>query len=266
VGFNPTQIVAGDFNGNGIEDFATWNLSTNVTVLLGTASGGFTAAVGSPFALETIGASTMAVGDFNGDGLQDLAVVNVANGSVNLLLGNGSGGFTRAPATAFSVNNAAAVAVGDFNGDGIEDLAVTTAYLTPANVHLVNVLFGNGSGGFSGSVPFVLETGSYYALVLADFNGDGFLDLAAANGSGGDITVLLGGLTPTGSVLSTSSPLTITFGQTVALTLAVSGSAIDFNAPTGSATFYDGTTVLGTASQNTAPYTFSALPQTMPDG
>jgi FG-GAP-like repeat len=68
---------------------------------------------------------SVAVGDFNGDGFQDLAVANAGSNSVSVVLDNGDGTFQTA------VNFGAgtfpgSVAVGDFNGDGIQDLAVTS--------------------------------------------------------------------------------------------------------------------------------------------
>ena len=94
--------------------------------------------------------------------------------------------------------------------------------------------------------------------MTGDFNGDGMQDLATANNSGNNVTVLLGSLSPTTSVLSTTSALTITLGASVPLSLAVSDTGTAFNAPTGTATFLDGGTTLGTASQNGTPYTFNA--------
>ncbi len=70
--------------------------------------------------------------------------------------------------------------------------------------------------------------------------------------------MLLGGLAATNSVLSTTSPLTISVGQAVPLSLTVAGSASAFSAPTGTVTFLDGTTVIGTAGQSASPYTLTA--------
>src|SRR5213592_817094 len=64
-----------------------------------------------------------AVGDFNGDGKQDLAVTNISTNSVSILLGNGNGTFG-APATFPVGSTPTSLAVGDFNGDGKQDLAV----------------------------------------------------------------------------------------------------------------------------------------------
>ena len=81
----------------------------------------------------------MAVGDFNGDGNQDVAVVN--NGGpnkVSILLGNGAGGFSSP--NAFPVGNVdpISVAVGDFDGDGKQDVAVANNVADNVSILLRN--------------------------------------------------------------------------------------------------------------------------------
>jgi len=97
-----SQIAVGDFNGDGIQDLATANQNdNNVTVLLGNGSGGFAPAAGSPFSAGSFPVSVV-VGDFNGDGIQDLATANQSSSNnVTILLGNGSGGYSAAPPTPF---------------------------------------------------------------------------------------------------------------------------------------------------------------------
>ena len=73
---------------------------------------------GSPF--------SVAPGDFNGDGIQDLAVANGRSNDVSVLLGNGDGTFQAAQAFGAG-GGPRSVAVGDFNGDGVPDLAVANA-------------------------------------------------------------------------------------------------------------------------------------------
>jgi hypothetical protein len=253
TGRAPTSLVVGDFNRDGIPDIATSDdyLTGTVTVLLGNGSGGFTAATGSPFATGP-GALYVVARDFNGDGILDLATANSTGNSVTVLLGNGSGGFTAEAPFAVGTGPSSLVA-GDFNGDGIPDLAAANEMGGS-----VTVLLGNGSGGFAAAAGSPFAAGaSPVSVAVGDFNGDGRPDLAAANFDGNNVTVLLGTLAGTSSLLSTTSPSTIGLGAAVPLSLAVSDSVTAFNAPTGTVTFLDGTTTIGTASQTTNPWTFS---------
>ncbi len=124
-----------------------------------------------------------AVGDFNGDGIPDLAVTNqgstylgLSDSTLSVLLGNGNGTFQ--PARNFAAGAGAySVVVADFNGDGILDLAIAEYFGT-------RVLLGNGDGSFQ--VPsFGYVTGRSTAVAVGDFNGDGPPDLAVANLFGG---------------------------------------------------------------------------------
>ncbi len=167
--------------------------SNNVTILLGNGTGGFTASTNSPFAVGKQPESVVA-GDFNGDGSQDLAVANINDNTVTVLLGNGQGGFAAAQGSPFAVGHQpASIGVGDFNGDGIQDLAVGNF-----KDSTVTVLLGNGAGGFTAASGGPLAVGTNPgAVAVADFNGDGFLDLATANYAnnatgGGNITVFFG--------------------------------------------------------------------------
>jgi Bacterial Ig-like domain (group 3)/FG-GAP-like repeat/FG-GAP repeat len=249
VGNSPASVAVGDFNRDGIQDLAIANSGDNtVTVLLGNGSGGFTPLAGSPFPVGPDPVSVV-VGDLNRDGFQDLAAADSHGNGVTLLLGNGSGGFTAAAQPFVAGNAPGSLVVADLNGDGIPDLAAANS-----SDGTVTVLLGNSSDAFTAAAhPFAVGTGPV-SVVTGDFNGDGIQDLAAAN-SDGTVTVLLGGPASSNSVLSTTAPPTIAPGQTVPLTLTVSSSA--FNPPTGTATFLDGSTVLGTATQNGSPYSFS---------
>ncbi len=256
VGAAPRWAAVGDFNGDGHPDLVTANQdSNNVTVLLGNGSGGFTEAPDSPF-LTGNHPIYVTVADFNGDGHPDLAIMNQADSTVTVLLGNGAGGFTAATGSPFTVGSQPyAAAVADFNGDGYPDLAVVN---TASNN--VTVLLGNGSGGFTAASGAFAVGSVPRDIALGDFNEDGRPDFATANSGSNDATVLLGGPGSTSATLSTTAGSTITYGTAVPLTLTVSDSGTSFNSsnlPTGTATFYDGSTPLGAATQTASPYSFS---------
>jgi hypothetical protein len=83
------------------------------------------------------------------------------------------------------------VAVADLNGDGIPDLAVANHGQSPSYAGTVSVLLGNGDGTFQAHKDYA--TGTYTTAVAAvDVNGDGVLDLVAANRSSDTVSVLLG--------------------------------------------------------------------------
>jgi hypothetical protein len=72
--------------------------------------------------MESVATSSLAVGDFNGDGMPDLVTANPGSDTVSVLLGNGDGSF--APKIDYALGMyPRSVAVGDFNGDGLPDLA-----------------------------------------------------------------------------------------------------------------------------------------------
>jgi hypothetical protein len=142
--------------------------------------------VGAPANYST-GANpqSIAVGDFNGDGIPDLVVANAGELTVSVFLGMGNGLFQ--PGQLFSSgSDPYAVAVADLNGDGIADLVVANSADST-----VSVLLGVGNGTFQNPVAY--PTGADpVSIVAADFNGDGIVDIATANFYDGDVTILLG--------------------------------------------------------------------------
>src|SRR6266851_2174943 len=135
---------------------------------------------------------SVAVGDFNGDGVQDLAVANFGSNDVSVLLGNGDGTF-QAPRNFGAGSFPDSVVVGDFNGDGVQDLAVANE--GSANV---SVLLGNPDGSFQ--APWNFAAGSSpRSVAVGDFNRDGLQDLAVANFGG----------PPNVSVLTNNTRLTL---------------------------------------------------------
>jgi hypothetical protein len=208
-----TALATADFNNDGNLDIAAareLTSSTNVSIFLGNGSGGFTAASGSPIAMTATRATSMAVGDFESVGIQDLAIANFTDNTVTILPGNGDGTFGSAlsvsvPGSPFSV------ATGDFNLDGQLDLV--TANNATGNV---TALLGNGDFTFQTAQNFSVDTGPL-GLAVGDFNGDKEPDLVTANNGGNSISTLLNASTAIHFVIS--APASVTAGTSFSITV-----------------------------------------------
>jgi len=177
------NVVTADFNGDGKLDLAVTDYYGLVRIFLGNGDGTFR--VGQTYAV--CNAHGSALGDFNRDGIVDLAIADAGCGEVTILLGNGDGTFRQAGVFSTGGNATFApysVAVGDFNGDGKLDLVTADELLGKASV-----LIGNGDGTFQTHVDYATQNDSRQ-VVTGDFNGDGTLDFAVSSSVG--VSVLLG--------------------------------------------------------------------------
>ena len=123
--------------------------------------------------------SAIAIGDFNGDGKPDIAVLNSGSNNVSILLNNGDGTFQ----TAKNFNAGGrfqTIVAADFNADGKLDLALFQPGDGNSVVGAVSILFGNGDGTLQAPKLASLSISSA-GMAAADFNGDKKADLILSN-------------------------------------------------------------------------------------
>lgn len=167
-------------------------------------------AVGSAFAgnFQTVSTYAMpatpgpiVLADFNHDGSLDIATSDGMS-LVYIVLNNGDGSF-KPPVGYAAGQDIFAIAVGDFNNDGNLDLVVTNR--TPYGLAkpgakgaasgciygCVTVLLGNGDGTFQPGVTYTAGSNAW-SVAVADFNGDGKLDIVSSNNFDNNVSVLVG--------------------------------------------------------------------------
>jgi VCBS repeat protein len=190
-GFDSPAIVATDLDNDGRLDLvighqiacftAPCTVARSITVLRGNGNGTF-----QPPREIVVGSGTakIAVGDFNRDGIKDLGLASDSS-RVYILIGAGDGTFIQQPTLTLTQDtlgvDATDIDVADFNGDTIQDLVVAIAL----NGSRTAILIGNGNGSFQ--PPSIITEPAvripqYQAV--ADYNGDGFQDLALSLGWG----------------------------------------------------------------------------------
>jgi hypothetical protein len=270
----PAVVEFGDATGNGKLDLFTetgaLDSSTDLytyslQMYLGNGDGTFGSALTPPvadnFNPPVAGEQTgqIVLADMNGDGKPDLVTLGTAsNGDSELAisLGNGDGTFQTPTKLDFAGGETSGygLAVADFNGDGKLDVAVT-GFNPPFDT---GIFLGNGDGTVQTFTPSGGTAQPSEAIYLLVFG-----PAQAANFSGSSLPGLFAGqavlinqgsstptLTPTTTTLSSSST-NISAGQSVTFTATVTASTT----PSGSVTFYDGTTALATNALNTSGVT-----------
>lgn len=181
-------ISAVDLNGDGAMDLAIGvyepvsGLSRVITAI-NSGTGTFSSIKTTTVAYRP---SEFRVGDFNNDGRTDLVYSDWSTDHSQVLLGNGSGGFSVLGATA-GVN-----AAGDFNGDGNDDLLIGS-----------QVRLGRGNGTFING-PNIAFGFAVADAEAADFNSDGFIDIFATD-KNGSFGVAFGSAAATFTQISTFS-------------------------------------------------------------
>lgn len=183
--------------------------------------------------------------DLNGDGKQDLVVLNGGDQTISVLLGNGDGTFQPAIAQPAGSSIVSTIAVADLVGDGKPDLAVSNG-----SANSVSIMLGNGNGTFQAAVQYNLTTSADF-VAIADFNGDKKPDLLVVSSGGpgtsnpttGTIAILLNNgdgtfqvpkTTTTGSYVGTTAFVAVgDFNNDGKLDVATANSAVPGNCING---------------------------------
>lgn len=182
VGGDPYRgMTVADANGDGHVDVITPN-PRSVSVQTGDGQGGFV----HGFVLESrdMPPFSTAAGDFNGDGLRDIASGSgESQGEVRVWLGLDEDGYSPASSSPYRIaEGPTAMTVSDVNSDGVDDIVVVS-------------YVGNGLAILLGGDPVeVIRIGledNPWNVASGDLNEDGLMDLVTTNDSGSRITVLL---------------------------------------------------------------------------
>lgn len=180
AGDGPLSAAAGDFNGDGNPDFAVTNHNTGangrrLSVFLGDGLGAFSHGFVGDGLTPGWRPYHLAVADFDGNGLSDIAAVNHDSNDVLIFLATGAGSFSDPQRLATDRGNPTGITVADFNGDFHADLMVCYDYYDR-----VNLLAGNGDGSFQSPQNWYLDSSrTQYQLRVGDLTGDGYPDLLA---------------------------------------------------------------------------------------
>jgi len=194
VGRKPTAIAVGQINTNTDSNlgFVVTNFDDNTySVFTGNGDGTFAQEKGSPFALPNVVANSeqgpvaVTITDFNGDGIQDLAIVNQTSNTVTVLKGNGDGTFSEFPKSPITVGKTpVALASGTLSGSTGPALAVVNQ-----SDNTMSVLLGNGDGTFTFSAQTPVAVSSTPSAVTFGTFLQGSNGIAVANSGSDTVSV-----------------------------------------------------------------------------
>lgn len=194
VGTAPKAIAVGDFKGDGVkDDIAVVNSTANsVAILLNDGSGVLTATNSGTWPTASDSLVGLAVGDFDGNSSDDIAVARNGVGKAQLFFANGIGTFSTGGSEVAVGAGPNALAAADLNNDGISDLAVVNG-----SDATVSIIPGRRGSPLSVSSTYAVttpadNTANPLAITVADLNRDGIMDIAVANGTKESLSVLNG--------------------------------------------------------------------------
>jgi len=173
-------LAVGDFNGDDVADFAAGGRNNWTYIFVGGSVSGVPDGTFTPGEAYRSSAGFVAAGDYNADGITDLATVW---GEPTILLGNGSGGrgdgtfrdgiFNYQPPTTYC-----SPVITDWNGDGIADLATNALRGSPYVWEGQTATPGVPNGRFLLTAGTAPSDSTGYGLTACDLDGDGMAELA----------------------------------------------------------------------------------------
>lgn len=196
VGRRPTAIALGQINTltDSNLGFVVTNADDNsYSVFTGNGDGTFTQVKGSPFALPNVVANSeqgpvaLTIADFNGDGIQDLAIVNKTSDTVTVLQGKGDGTFAEFPKSPITVGTSpVAIAAGSLSGSSGPALVVANQA-----DNTITVLLGNGDGTFGASTQSPVTVGTTPSAVAIGSFLQGSSGIAIANSGSDTVSIFV---------------------------------------------------------------------------
>jgi hypothetical protein len=186
-------LAVGHFHNANILDLVVTE-SNRIDVFLGNGDGSFQAPVPYNVGMDPL---SPVVGDVNGDGFDDIVVVNQTSHTLSILYGNGDGTFQDAVTPDFRIAGVPwSVALADLDNDGKLDLVTGNSDGTYGDASVVSVLLnqGNDDAGHAqfGPAVYYLTRMDIQSLAVSDLNGDGIPDVIFASESGKAVGVFLG--------------------------------------------------------------------------
>ncbi|CAF1689044.1 unnamed protein product, partial [Adineta ricciae] len=180
----PTSIVIGDFNNDGLNDFVTSNSGSNtIQIFLEQNDNSIIYSTGSNSKPNSI-----TIADFNQDQTLDIAVANFGTNNIGIFLGQGNGTFISWKPISLGKSRSQWISNEDLNNDSFIDL-VTVNHGTDD----MTIFIGNGKGDFQKYLS--LSTGydsSPYSLMIKNLNNDQYFDLIVANSGTNHIGIFFG--------------------------------------------------------------------------
>jgi SpoIID/LytB domain protein len=182
-------LLVGDFDGNGNDDIAEYDNRRERWRVYRWMEGGPTKEWWYDFDVADPNWGAFAVGDYNGDGLDDLLATDAGTGKLTVLFSDGTRFEPSTWQTLPSAGAGQVIRAADFTGDAVDDLAA----FDPATATWW-VVAGRNSDTATGPVAwhtFGLVGQDFGAQIVGDYNDDGMADIAAYSRANGKLKVLL---------------------------------------------------------------------------